>query len=78
MTDRPATPLATLEKARNIGLEEGLLYVYEGNIPGRGGENTFCPACKAEVISRFGFSISAMRLEHGRCAQCGQAISGVW
>ncbi|MHB8788534.1 MAG: AmmeMemoRadiSam system radical SAM enzyme [Desulfobulbaceae bacterium] len=78
MTDLPATPLATLQRARTIGREEGLQYVYEGNIPGLGGENTFCPSCRAEVISRYGFSITAMRLDHGCCGQCGKAISGVW
>lgn len=78
MTDRGSTPVATLKKARKIGLEEGLQYVFEGNIPGLGGENTFCPSCKAEIITRFGFSISGMQMDNGRCAHCGQAISGIW
>ena len=34
MMDRPATPPATLVKAREIGLAAGLRYVYVGNIPG--------------------------------------------
>src|SRR5512136_2311591 len=42
MTDRPPTPASTLARARQIGLEAGLRYVYEGNVPGRGGENTCC------------------------------------
>ncbi len=42
MMDRDSTPVATLRKAREIGLAEGLYYVYEGNIPGEGGENTYC------------------------------------
>ncbi len=78
LTGRDPTPIATLRLAREIGLEEGLRYVYEGNIPGAGGENTLCPACGAEVISRYGFSIRENRLQGSRCGQCGTAIEGVW
>ncbi len=78
MMDRRPTPIAALRKAREIGQEEGLYYVYEGNIPGQGGENTFCPGCGAELISRFGFSISENDLTDGRCSKCGQPIDGVW
>lgn len=78
MMDREPTPAATLRRARAIGLEEGLRYVYEGNIPGTGGEDTFCPSCRAPVITRFGFSIRDVRMKGGRCAKCGEPISGVW
>ena len=78
MTDREPTPPETLQRARNIGLGEGLRYVYEGNIPGMGGENTFCPSCGARVIGRFGFSIREVRMRDGRCAKCGEPVSGVW
>jgi len=76
--DRDPTPVATLRKARKIGLAEGLHYVYEGNIPGEGGENTYCPGCGAELISRFGFSIRQDNLTDGRCSKCGQQLAGVW
>jgi pyruvate formate lyase activating enzyme len=78
MMDRDPTPVATLRKAREIGLAEGLHYVYEGNIPGEGGENTYCPACGAELISRFGFSIRRNNLTDGRCSKCGEQLAGVW
>lgn len=78
MLDRQPTPVATLRKAREIGLEEGLHYVYEGNIPGEGGENTYCPGCGAELISRYGFSIRQNNLSDGGCKTCGQQIAGVW
>ena len=78
MLDREPTPVATLRKAREIGLEEGLHYVYEGNIPGEGGENTSCPGCGAELIARYGFSIRQNNLADGRCQTCGQQIAGVW
>ena len=78
MMDRPATPVSTLRMAREIGLKAGLLYVYEGNIPGEGGENTYCPSCGYELIGRFGFSICENRLRDGVCPNCGQRIAGVW
>jgi len=78
MLDREPTPAATLRRAREIGLEEGLRFVYEGNIPGEGGENSYCPACGEELINRFGFSIQSNSLDKGLCNKCGKAIEGVW
>jgi pyruvate formate lyase activating enzyme len=77
LLDRPPTPVATLLRAREIGLEAGLQYVYTGNIPGQGGEDTLCPACGATVISRTGFSVRANRAAGGRCVSCGGTIAGV-
>jgi len=78
MLNQPPTPIATLRKAREIGLEQGLHYVYEGNIPGEDGENTSCPNCGALLIKRSGFSIQQNNLTDGCCSTCGQKISGVW
>lgn len=78
MTERPPSRIETLQMARDTGLEEGLKFVYEGNIPGSGGENTFCPSCGAEVITRYGFSIKNYRLKKGKCPECGEEIKGVW
>ncbi|MGQ9586403.1 MAG: AmmeMemoRadiSam system radical SAM enzyme [Anaerolineae bacterium] len=75
--DRPPTPLATLKRAREIGLEEGLRYVYEGNVPGSEGEHTFCYRCGALLIARIGFRIREYHLEDGRCPRCGTKIDGV-
>lgn len=78
LTDKPRTPLKTLRRAREIGFESGLKYVYEGNVPGEGGENTYCPDCKELLIRRFGFSIKENKLINGRCPKCGGEIRGVW
>jgi pyruvate formate lyase activating enzyme len=78
MLDQPPTPIATLRKAREIGLEQGLHYVYEGNIPGEGGESTYCPNCGTLLIKRSGFSIQQNNLVGGCCSKCDQKISGVW
>jgi len=78
LTDRPATPAATLRKARQAGLAAGLLHVYEGNVPGEGGENTVCPGCGERVITRYGFSIEASTVRDGCCPSCGRALEGIW
>jgi pyruvate formate lyase activating enzyme len=78
LMDLPPTPTATLEKARDIGLQSGLHFVYVGNIPGHPGENTICPACGKIVVRRDGFSVAELNLKNGRCAFCGRAIPGVW
>ncbi|MBN2428751.1 MAG: AmmeMemoRadiSam system radical SAM enzyme [Deltaproteobacteria bacterium] len=78
MLDRPRTPASTLRRAREIGFEEGLHYVYVGNIPGEEGESTFCPSCGAKVIDRSGFFLKATSLRDGICLSCGGALPGVW
>jgi pyruvate formate lyase activating enzyme len=52
MQHLPPTPLDTLDLARQIALEEGLYYVYIGNIRSRQGENTYCPGCHKMLIER--------------------------
>lgn len=72
------TPLETLRRAGEIGIKAGLKYVYEGNVPGAGGENTYCPECRQLLIKRFGFSISENRIQKGTCPNCEARIHGVW
>jgi pyruvate formate lyase activating enzyme len=77
MMDRPRTPVGTLRKAREIGLSAGLKYVYEGNVPGEGRENTYCPSCGESLIERIGFSLTAIKMKDSRCSKCGSHIDGV-
>jgi len=78
LLDKPRTPLERLRQARDIGYKSGLKYVYEGNVPGAGGEDTSCPACREVVIKRFGYRILENRLSNGKCPKCGGTIEGVW
>ncbi len=78
LLDRPRTPVETLRRAREAGLGKGLRYVYEGNVPGEGSENTYCPECGELLIERFGYSITRNRIKGGRCFKCETAIDGVW
>lgn len=77
LTDQPRTSVKTLRRAREIGLSEGLRYVYEGNVPGEGGENTFCYNCNSLLIQRLGFSITENRIRDSKCPNCQALIDGV-
>jgi pyruvate formate lyase activating enzyme len=77
MTDRPATPLETLRRAREIGWEAGLRYVYIGNVAEAGGEDTTCPGCHRVLIRRSGFGPIANHVQEQRCPDCGRWIAGV-
>lgn len=73
----PPTPVADIERARSIGMEEGLRYVYVGNIPGHPGEDTYCHGCGERVIRRAGFAIAHASLgPGGACPRCGTRIPG--
>jgi pyruvate formate lyase activating enzyme len=74
----PPTPVATLERARDVGLAQGLRYVYVGNVPGHPGNHTYCPACRKIVVRRSGFFVTETHLQEGRCAFCRQPVAGVW
>ncbi len=77
LTNLPRTPVETLRRARNIGSAAGLNYIYEGNVPGVGGENTHCPSCSTMLIKRYGYSIKTNRVINGTCPDCGAFISGI-
>ena len=78
LTTPPPTPVETLRKAREIGLSQGLKYVYTGNIPGDKGENTYCPNCNKILIERHGFYIHRFELKNGMCPHCNTEIKGIW
>jgi len=76
-SDRPSTPVETLRRAREIGLDRGLRYVYTGNLPGSEGEKTTCPRCGALLIDRVGYRIREIAVDRGCCRGCGAPIAGV-
>jgi len=73
----PDTPPETLIKAREIGLNEGLKFVYTGNIPGLEGENTYCPKCGELLIKRVGYFIQRFD-KNGVCPKCQTKIEGIF
>ena len=78
LTQLPATPVNTLLKAKAIAEKAGCKYVYVGNTPEIGYENTYCPQCKKLVVERKGYALVTNNLEHGKCKFCGKLINGVW
>jgi len=81
MTDPDNTDARTLVRAATIGREEGLRYVYAGNLPGMVGdfENTRCPACQRLLVRRHGYRILSYEVTaEGTCPGCGQRIPGIW
>jgi len=77
LLDQPRTPIKVLRMARDIGLKAGLKYVYEGNVPGEGGENTYCHSCGEALIERIGYSLGAIKIKDSKCLNCGAGVSGV-
>jgi len=75
--DLPPTPVSALRRAREIGREAGLRYVYLGNVPGEG-EDTVCPSCGQAVIRRQGLRVVENKITDGGCPGCGNPIAGVW
>jgi len=78
MSNIPPTPAQTLHKAREIGKQAGLRYVYTGNLPGDDGENTYCYNCGKLLITRNGFQITENRISGAKCPDCGVDIDGVF
>ena len=80
MLDKENTHVDTLLRSAEIGRKAGLRYVYVGNLPGRVGnwENTYCPSCGEELITRDGFKVLSNRLKDSHCPKCSEKIPGVW
>lgn len=74
MTDVPPTPVSVLRRAAEIGQEEGLRYVYTGNVAGE--QDTLCHGCGRVLLSRSGYTILRNYLEDGRCPDCETPLAG--
>jgi pyruvate formate lyase activating enzyme len=77
MLDRSPTSVRILERARKIGLEAGLRYVYTGNVPGDAGEDTYCHRCGQLLVDRLGFQILKNQIKEKKCPKCGSPVDGV-
>jgi pyruvate formate lyase activating enzyme len=73
--DHRSTPIETIRMAYQIGKQEGLRYIYMGNVP-REASDTACPKCGEVLIQRAGFSVEENRVKNGRCPACKGAIAG--
>ena len=77
MLDVPVTSFSTLEKMREWAVDEGMQYVYIGNVENEY-DNTYCHNCGELLIKRSGFSVLENKIRDGRCPACNARIPGVW
>ena len=79
MLDKPATPSATLTRAREIASSYGLHYVYTGNVHDEQGASTYCPQCGSTLIGRDWYVLTRWNLsDDGHCRSCGARCAGVF
>jgi pyruvate formate lyase activating enzyme len=79
MMDKSHTPPATLTRARDIAIRNGLRYVYTGNVHDTAGSSTYCPGCGTRVIERDWYVLGEWQLDDaGHCQQCGTQIPGIF
>lgn len=79
MLATPRTPFTTLAMARAIGLENGLRYVYTGNVQDNEGRNTYCHTCGQQLIGRDGYTLTGWNLTGaGLCCFCQTPCAGVF
>ncbi len=79
MTDRPPTPPASLTRAREIALKNGIRYAYTGNVHDEAGDTTLCHGCGNALIRRDWYDVRGWALsDDGRCQACGTRCAGVF
>jgi pyruvate formate lyase activating enzyme len=74
----PPTPVDILNSASKIASDEGLKYVYTGNVPGNEMSDTRCPSCNSVLVARRGYRIASNSIVNGKCSKCGYKVDGVW
>jgi pyruvate formate lyase activating enzyme len=79
MLDVPPTPPSTLTRARKIAIDQGLRYVYVGNVHDETGSSTYCHKCGEKLIGRDWYLLTEWNLDdHGACRKCGEKLPGVF
>jgi len=79
MLDRPPTPAATLTRAREIAMRNGVRYAYTGNVIDEAGGSTYCHSCGEKLIGRVQYNITQWKLDaQGNCSSCGAPCSGLF
>jgi len=79
MVDIPATPLSSLQHARNIAMKNGIRYAYIGNAHDVDGDSTYCHNCGSRIIERDWYELGQWRLDKkGCCHDCGTQCAGVF
>ena len=73
------TPPATLSKARQIAIKNGVRHAYVGNVHDKEGDSTWCHQCGQLLIGRDWYELSEWNLTpEGNCDRCGTVCAGVF
>lgn len=79
LKNKPRTPPATLRRAREIAIKNGVRYAYTGNVHDSDGDTTLCPSCGTDLIVRDWYDLHQYRVTpSGSCPDCGETIAGVF
>jgi pyruvate formate lyase activating enzyme len=75
--EAPSSP-ADLARAREIGYQTGLRFVYVERALGASGRTTWCPSCAAAVVERGIWEVTGDNVVGSACGQCGTYLPGRW
>ncbi len=77
MLEHAHTPPATLTRAREIALGNGVQHAYTGNVHDAEGDSTVCASCGELLIERDWYVLGRYRLsDDGRCLNCDAKLPG--
>jgi pyruvate formate lyase activating enzyme len=74
--DSYPTPIKTLRRAYNIGVENGLHYIYLGNV--HEGLDTRCKSCGELLLRRAYMGVNRNYVKSGNCLKCGTKVEGLF
>jgi pyruvate formate lyase activating enzyme len=76
LSNLPPTPPETLFRAREIGLKQGLQFVYIGNMEVEKEDDTICPKCGNLAVRRTGYLTEVLGVDQkGRCLDCQENLN---
>jgi len=72
LNDTPRTSQELLDIAYDIGKENGVNYIYQGNT--FVDNSTYCASCNTLLIERSRFDVISINLSNGYCPECKQKL----
>lgn len=77
LLNHPPTTVQSVTQARRIAMDQGLRFVYTGNIHDEEGGTTYCPHCHSALIRRDWHQITHYAMQAGdHCSTCNGTIAG--
>ncbi|MHA1906104.1 MAG: AmmeMemoRadiSam system radical SAM enzyme [Candidatus Thorarchaeota archaeon] len=77
--EKPPPSLSLLLEAREMARDNGMEFVYIGNVGGQGLEDTVCPNCGEINVERYLMSSKIQAVdEEGKCSNCGYNLAMIF